>query len=1018
MLAILLACYVCAFALDPSLDVSQYAHTSWRAGEALPEKISSITQTPDGYLWLGTEFGLLQFDGVRAITWQPPANQHLPSLAVNSLLVAQDGALWIGTWKGLASWKDNRLTRYPELDGFLIMALVQGRDGTVWAGGFAANGPGKLCGFENGTLHCYGEDGTLGKGPVGLYEDHGGNLWVGVLDGLWRWKPGPAQFYPIGGEQLGIQGLAEGQDGALLIAAMGRVARFGARKLTDAYLYPQAARNFFSRSLLRDRDGSLWIGTAGAGLVHVHRGTTDAFAHSDGLSDDTATALFQDREGSIWVATDGGLDRFRDFTVLTFSTNQGFAAYGGAVLAAKDESVWQGAPDGLHRWDHGKVTMYREPHAKIETRQPATNSNIREVALTGLPKYQFVSLTEGDRGRIWVVTNSGVGYLQNDRFTLMDTVPGGIFSSIAADTNGDLWIANWEHGLLHVSGDSLVQHIPWSGLGRHDFATALAFDPLKRGVWLGFSKGGLAYFSDGQVPASYTPAEGLGEGRVNDLRFDQGGALWAATESGLSRLRNGRIATLTSSNGLPCDIVHWAVEDDDRSMWLYMSCGVVRITRTELNAWVSAPNRKIQTTVFSSSDGASNIGDVPTQDLNVAKSPDGRIWFATYTGLSVIDPHHLPSNKIPPPVHIEKITADEKAVDISNGMHLPTGVRHLDIDYTALSLVVPEKVRFRVKLEGEDKDWRELVNVRHVEYTNLPPKQYKFRVLACNNSGVWNEEGAALDFVIPPMWYQTNWFRALCGVLFLTALWAGYEFRLRHLRHQFEMTLEARVGERTRIARELHDTLLQSFHGLLLRFQTVFQLLPERPTEAKEQLGSAIEQAADAITESRDAVQGLRTSAVESNNLAAAINTLGRELARDAGNREELRVEVEGATRELHPIIRDEIYRIAAEALRNAFQHAGARQIEVEMRYDDRQFRLRVRDDGKGFDPAVLAKGGREGHYGLPGMRERAKIAGGKLTVWSEVDAGTEVELQIPARAAYAMVSRRSWLSEKLAGKG
>jgi signal transduction histidine kinase len=268
-----------------------------------------------------------------------------------------------------------------------------------------------------------------------------------------------------------------------------------------------------------------------------------------------------------------------------------------------------------------------------------------------------------------------------------------------------------------------------------------------------------------------------------------------------------------------------------------------------------------------------------------------------------------------------------------------------------------------------------------------------------------------LEFSVDPAFYQTNWFRALCVLLGLTMLWAAWQWRLRQLRQQFETTLDVRVSERTRIARELHDTLLQSFHGLLLRFQTVSQLLPERSVEAKEKLDCAIDQAADAIAEGRDAVQGLRDSAVQSNDLARAVNTLGEELAAGAGGQGSaaFRVTIEGEPRELHPIVRDEIYRICAEALRNAFSHAQARSIDVELRYDDKQFELRVRDDGKGIDPAVLS--GREGHYGLPGMRERATGIAGNLAVWSKPGAGTEVELIIPGAKAYTGSGRNSWWS-------
>ena len=360
---------------------------------------------------------------------------------------------------------------------------------------------------------------------------------------------------------------------------------------------------------------------------------------------------------------------------------------------------------------------------------------------------------------------------------------------------------------------------------------------------------------------------------------------------------------------MPCDTIHWTVEDDDRSFWLYTACGLVRIVRSELDAWIADPKRRIRNDGLGCGGrcqaplvGASEYGP------RVAKGTDGKIWFLTGEGVQVVDPRHLAVNKLPPPVRIEQIVADRKiywqnlpGVPVSN-MRLPARTRDLQIDYTALSLVAPEKVHFKYKLEGQDSDWREVVNDRQVQYSNLAPGPYRFRVIACNNSGVWNEQGDTLEFSIAPAYYQTSWFRALCVAAFLALLWAAYWWRLRQLHHQFEMTLEARVGERTRIARELHDTLLQSAHGMLLRFQTVSQLLPERPTEAKDRLDSAIEQTANFITEARDEVEGLRDSTVQSNDLALAISTLGEELAADStGQRPALGVAVEGQSRELHP---------------------------------------------------------------------------------------------------------------------
>ena len=408
------------------------------------------------------------------------------------------------------------------------------------------------------------------------------------------------------------------------------------------------------------------------------------------------------------------------------------------------------------------------------------------------------------------------------------------------------------------------------------------------------------------------------------------------------------------------------------------------------------------------------------------------MFFGGTNGLNAFFPENVRDNPYVPPVVITSFKIFNKSVPIGPKSVLKKAIPYVDsltlpyrdnvfsFEFAALSYANSQKNRYRYKLEDFEPGWNQVDSKQRLAtYTNLDPGKYVFRVQGSNSDGLWNEEGVSLTIVITPPWWRTSWFRVLCAVLSLTLLWAAYQWRLWQLHHQFEMTLEARVGERTNIARELHDTLLQSFHGLLLRFQIVSELLPERPVEAKEQLDRSIERAAKAITEGRDAVQGLRTSTVQTNDLARAINTLGEELASDPANHESpgFRVTVEGEPRDLHPILRDEIYRITAEALRNAFHHAAARQVEVEIRYDNQQFRLRVRDDGKGMDAAVLSGEGPRGHYGLPGMRERAKLIGGKLAVWSEIGAGTEVELRIPAAAAYAIATKRSWISELLARK-
>ena len=1004
---VLLASCPCAFALNPALDVNQYAHTSWKIRDGFTKgQIVSIAQTPDGYLWLGTEFGLLRFDGVRSVPWQPPPGRHLPSSYILSLLATRDGTLWIGTDKGLASLKDGKLIDYPDLAGRYVFDLMEDREGTVWASGRLPQ-KGRLCAFRNGSVECYGDDGALGRGATSLYEDLKGNLWAGVTEGLWRWKPSPPKFYPLSGEPDGIRGLGEDSDGALIVGWNGGIHRF-VDGTTEAYPVSGTVGQFLARRLLRDRNGGLWIGTSGRGLVHVHQGRTDVFAPSDGLSAETVYCLFEDREGSIWVSTTNGLDRFRDFAVATFTVNQGLSSASVlSVLAARDGSVWFATRGGLNRWNNGQMTIYRE-------RTERTMAGVREIVGSGLPKGGLESLFQDDRGRIWVSTLRGIGYLENDRLISISGVPGGNMLSIGEDTAGNLWIANEEFGLFQLLRGSEVQQIPWTRLGHKEHASAMAADPLHGGLWLGFHSGGVAYFSDGQVRATYAANDGLGEGRVNHLWFDPDGTLWAATDGGLSRLKNGRVLTLTSKNGLPCDTVHWVMEDNDRSYWLYMACGLVRIAGSELDAWAAAVDqdndakRTIQVTGFDISDGVRSLASGGHYSPQVAKSSDGKLWFLPWDGVSVVDPSHLPYNNLPPPVHIEQITADRKAYDATpdakGRLQVPALIRDLEIDYTALSLVAPEKVRFRVKLEGWDPDWKDAGTDRKAFYSNLPPRNYRFRVIACNNSGVWNEEGAFLDFTIAPAYYQATWFRLACVAAFLLLLGALYRLRLRQVARQFNMRLEERVGERTRIARELHDTLLQSFQGVLLKFSAVRFLLPPGADQAQKTLGKAIDQAEQAIADGRDAVQGLRSSTVPDNDLARVISTLGEELAgnQSGQNPPAFSVDVEGVPQSLAPLLQDEVHRIAVETLRNAYRHAGARRIEVEIRYGKRQFRLRVRDNGKGFDEKVVDAGGREGHFGLTGMRERAELVGGSLAIWSELDSGTEIELTIPSSVAYA----------------
>jgi signal transduction histidine kinase/streptogramin lyase len=774
-----------------------------------------------------------------------------------------------------------------------------------------------------------------------------------------------------------IRGLTQGEGGSGLMFVTGRgIRQIAGGKVSD---YPLPGAPLTEGRLLRDRHGALWIGTF-HGLIYSFQGRTRLITHSEGLSSDRVFDIFEDREGTIWAGTSDGLDSFRELPFASLSMTEGLSSSAAAAVLAARGSIWVGSANGLNRWRDGRTKIYR------------TQTD------PGLPGNVIETLFEDDRGRIWVSGSNKLAVLEAERLRAGPTVPSGTMTAIAGDRHGGLWLQLMnnpnDYGLVHLVDGKVIEEVRWKDLGGSPGA-GLVVDP-DGGVWTALFSSGIAYFHDGQIRNLQLTTPDTGSRRLFNLSRERDGALWAAGEQGLSRIANGHVATLTTANGLPCNVVHWIMDDDVSSYWLYTACGLLRIARSELDAWTANPKRKIQPGIFDSSDGIPLLGILGPTRPHVTKSPDGRIWFVGGTKVSVIDPSHIVTNTLPPPVHIEQITADGKTHDARPGLHLPPFVRNVTIDYTALSLAVPERVRFRYKLEGQDPDWREVINDREVQYSNLPPRNYRFRVIACNNSGVWNETGDMLEFSVDPAYFQTRWFQASMVMAFFALLWGLHRYRLHRLAHEYNVRLEERVEERTRIARDLHDTLLQTFQGLMLRFQVVDELLP--PGRAKDELQSTLECGDQAVVEARNAVHGLRASATNSNDLALALRTLGTELARETTAT--FRLVVEGRARDLNPIVRDEIYRIAREALRNAVAHSAANHIEAEIIYDEQWIRLRVRDDGKGIPSEVLERG-RAGHYGLAGMRERAKSIGAKSKIGSGQGIGTEIEVTVPGPIAY-----------------
>ena len=973
--------------LDPNTALTQYGHTAWRVRDGyFAGHPTVVTQTRDGFLWIGTQAGLIRFDGVRFMPWEPPAGSRLPDERIFSLLAARDGSLWIGTANGLAQWRAPNLVVHARVGRF--GALVEDRRGTIWAGHTRALSElPPLCRYERGDFRCFGFPDELGLHYVGaLHEDRQGNVWIGGAYSVCRWRPGRPECYkieslvPLVGKS-GVFALADDSGGTLWAGtyALG-IWRFVAGRWTR-HLSPLDPE-LETGAIFYDRGSGFWLGTDKHGLLRIAQGRTERFARADGLSGDMVNDLFEDREGSLWVATSAGLDRFRDVKVATLTAQEGLRGGGvQAVTASRDGGVWIAETSVLIHLGPTGMSFY--------------------TAGQGLPGGNLTSVFEDSRGRLWVGVDNGLAWRDRGRFVQLRMPDGsavGVVISIAEDRDGDLWVATIapDRLLLRIRDERIAEVLPAEWLGGSQVG-AIAADP-EGGVWLGLVSSELKRYRNGRIEPHGKIANPGGRYIYNLLPDARG--LWVVTSQGLDLLRNGKLSTLDMRSGLPCDKIEDAVRGDDGSLWLKAACGLVQIPPGELDAWSRNPDRRVRGRLLDAFDGAQ--AGMPPFSPRSTKSLDGRLWFAVEDGgLQVVDPGKIAGNRIPPPVQILRVVADRKGYEPEPGLRLPALTRDLEIDYTALSFAVPEKVRFRYRLEGADGGWHDAGTRREAFFNNLKPGNYRFNVVACNNDGVWNETGATLDFTLLPAFHQTHWFLLLCAATVGCLSWASYRWHLRQVAARLDLQFQERLAERTRIAQDLHDTLLQGFLSASMQLHLAVDEIPE-DAAAKPRLSRVLQLMGQVIDEGRNAVRGLRAPASQEpglDDLEQALSRVPGELGltEAAG----FRVVVEGRPRPLHPVIRDEVYRIGREALANAFRHSGATAIEVEIEYAARVLRLLVRDDGRGIDPQVL-EAGRDGHWGLSGMRERAERMGARLKVWSRAEAGTEVELSVPGEIAFA----------------
>jgi signal transduction histidine kinase/ligand-binding sensor domain-containing protein len=730
----------------------------------------------------------------------------------------------------LSHWSDGRLVSYLKEPG-LISAILEDQRGKVWITRSRVPNAKGLCQVFGSKAECYPlpDETLIGNCCHGLLEDGQGNLWIGTSTGLVRWRDGLRSIHPNRNMEPntgtdGVVALAPALDGSLWVGIAAAGPGMGLEQFEQDRWKPFLEHGLDGSkleitALLRDRDGALWLGTIDQGIYRVHGNKVDHFDTADGLSGKTIWSFYQDREGNIWVVTTEGIDYFRDLPVVSFSTEEGLKADDVvSVLAARDGTIWVGNDGSLDSIRDGTVSSL--PTGK------------------GLPGRQVTSLLEDNAGRLWVGVDDKLWIYQNGHFAEIKRADGGHIGTVAGiteDAEDNIWATTIAPSRKLVRIRNFI--VTEEAQVQHPFARELAAD-RHGGIWLGLMNGDLARYRHGNFETfsfHHVPNQ-----RVRQVVVNPDDSVLGVTAVGLIGWKDGKLQTMTVRNGLPCDDI-FSVVSDQNNYWLYAQCGLVKISEAQMQQWWDQPSRVLQVKTIDQSDGVRPHSAVFSPAA--ARSPDGKLWFANNLVLQTFDPAHRRVNSVVPPVNVEQITADRRSYPPTAGVALPALVRNLEIDYTALSFVAPEKVRFRYKLEGHDTTWQEAGTRRQAFYNDLRPGQYRFRVIACNNDGVWNETGALLSFSIRPAYYQTTWFRVLCVATFLSLLWVAYKFRVRQLERRLKLSeensrlygeLRQRDAESERLRQELADL------ARLNRVSTMGELTASLAHEIKQPIGAAV----------------------------------------------------------------------------------------------------------------------------------------------------------------------------------
>jgi ligand-binding sensor domain-containing protein/signal transduction histidine kinase len=1042
---LLLAFTTSALALDPRRSLDHYGHQAWRTDSGLPQNtVHSILQTRDGFVWLGTDGGLVRFDGIDFITFDAENTPQLKSDTVSDLLEDHSGKLWISSTAGLVSYREGVFTAYTAAQGLPAdtvwfsyedhrqrlwaitpagPAWFDGKAFTPLAGAQAAAPLHRQALAEDarGTLWLGGSSGVfaldstaspprlalhlLSGVPVEAVElDRQGNVWMGTGEGLERYAGGALVPVPAPAGKRQVTALHDdGQGGTWVGTASGMM------HLTAGGAWLPLATNGLAmdrvNQLFEDRQRVLWISTE-RGVFRFAGNLLQSFAPDSALAVNRVLAMLEDREGNLWVGTDSaGLHLLRDQKFTTYTTSDGLSGnFVRCVFQSGNGALWIGTDGaGLNRRTSSGFAHY-------STAQ-------------GLSSNVILSLADGGHGDLWIGTPNGLNLLHPsgkvERFSSADGLPDDFIRSLANDRDGSLWIGT-RHGLAHLTGGKFSSFSSMDGLASDFIGTILrdgqgplsSSDPL----WIGTSAG-LSRLEGGAFTNS-TSQQGLSNNTVTAIAQDHTGTLWLGTNGGgLNRVGPGKTAIQTypsRAQGLP-NTIYGMLEDASGHLWISSKTGIFRVSLAQLNAPFDARAGVLAVNAYGTADGM-NIRECSGGGHPAAwKLADGSLWFATLDGVSSVEPGHLPENRVPPPVSLEKILVDDQPRSLPGSLDqqltVKPGANRLEVQYAGLSFVAPERVQYRYQLEGFDHGWIDAGTRRAAFYTNLPPGSYRFRVLAANNDGVWNLTGASFGLRMMPHFYQTWWFYSALALALLLTGYLVYRWRVVAVEAEWGAVLR----ERGRIAREIHDTLAQGFVGISVQLELVARLLSgwregaakraREPVPGSElepvfiQLDQARALVRASLADARTSIWDLRSEAGGGPGLSAGLADdlparLSRSCTRIAGGSPaKVYLQVKGTYRPLERRIEDELLRIGEESVANAVRHAAAARIDVQLIYQAGRVSLRVEDDGRGFDPS---SNGAQGHYGIQGMQERAGEIAATLELESAPGEGTRISVDAP----------------------